>query len=480
MFTRFALVFPAILVVQLPQARGDKLLLKDGRTVSGQVSIETGEAGRICTIVTAEGQTLSFDRDDVKRIVYESQLTDFDVLIKFEKWQELVTPVLELPEPSQREFLHEWTDYRSNVSGTNTSEHWGHTRDTLWRTPVDSDEFIDEWSRYAAEFKAVAKSLDYEDLTSKRRRSGSLMEYAMYPPEGREAVAEAVKEALESFERIVDTVESAEALLRDIPRSQLQEAKSIDRARAAAERERSRRSTLSDATRRAAEDRDFARRAAAKDSAVFERIMNLGSTLGTKIQTADERVNVVAQKRVLAVTHAETAAKRIDDLGARETHFAKQRAAGPRQPSSLPISDMNKQCQEILEQHRARAGGLTTVGLKSLREQTRGDIERLYAGKQFSMLLEVVDILEVVPKGYTLIGLHAAGSKDEAVRKMELHFGGEVGPELVYCKRGSMVQVEAHIGKASLEPDLEVVEQSGRNPEIHVAGDVLDVIAGCR
>ena len=455
-----------LLLVAIVPAQADRLILKDGRTLSGQVTSEKTKDGRVYTIVTDDGQTLTFTKDQVKRAIHECGLSDADLVQKYQEWRALVKPVLEQPEPKQREFLFQWRDYARDVRGR------------LWETPPNSDKFVDEWARYTANFKAVAESLEYKQLMSGRKGSNSLKEYVRYPPEGREEIAATIKEAIESFEQCLDSAKATDGLIKSLPREQVKLAASVRRRQAEARKAAARRSTARDAVKRHEEDRAYAERAARKEAEVYERLMYMANQIEKNTQNADARVNLFAQERTVTLGHVRTAREQVETIGSREGRAggaSGRRVAAP----LLPDANVTQEFRRVIEKHRANSPDLTTLGVKALREKTRADVEALFVGKEFTLGLKVNDIGEAGPDAYVLIAEQSEDWGDKVVKTVEFLFDAGAKYDLIKCKRGAAVEVEARITRALLHPDFPSLETANELAGVRLTGEVISVKRGC-
>ena len=464
---RAAILGAVVLLGAMVPAQADKLILKDGRVLSGKVTSEKTGDSRSYTIVTDDGQTLTFTRDEVKRSIHESSLSDSELAQKFQEWRELVNPVLKQPEPLQREFLFRWRDYARDI------------RSQLWETPPDSDKFVDEWARYTANFKAVSASLDYKRLMNGRKGSNSLREYVNYPPDGREDIAAVLKEALGSFKKCLNSAKATDGLIKSLPREQVRLANSVRRRQAEARKARARRSTARDSVKRHEEARAFAERAARKEAEVFERLMFMANQTAKQTQNADARVNLFAQQRVVTLGHVKTARTEIENIGSREGI-----PGGPSAKKAtvlqLPSGTVTQEFRRIVERHRTNSPDLTTLGVEALREKTLADIDALFVGKQWRLELIVNDIGEAGPGGYVLFADHAEDWSDTVVQTAEFRFDAGVKYELIRCKRGAKVEVEARIKQVSVRPNLPSLETSDAPAGVQLIGDVVAVKRGCQ
>lgn len=468
----------AVLLAAPAGVRADKLILEDGRTLSGKVTVDRDEDTRTYTIETDDGQTLTFQKDEVKRYVYECPLTDFEVFDMYEEWVEPVRAVLDEPEPAQRQFLFVWRDYASRVYGD------------LWETPPHTDKFVDEWARYAAKFDAVRKNPTYKKLVNPRKGSASLMDYARDPPEGREEVAAIIKLAIESFEECLDSAQSTNALVRQLPKEQVKGRRKIRNARAAATKAEARRysSTFKDASRRAAENREFARRAAKKRAEIEHVAATARNNLEKKIQNADERINIFAQQRVVTAGHLQTARGTVERLGYGEgvptaSSAGGQSTAGTTPQGAVPVllpdPRITGDFRRFVSEHHSNAKGLTSVGLRELRAKTDGDIQRLFVGKEFALQVDVINIEERGPEGYLLTGANSASWGVKVMNQVQLEFAGDLKNTLIKCKVGEPVELTARIKGVRLQPGLPGIESSPEGANVSLTGDVINVKRGC-
>ncbi len=469
MWKRIGILGLVVVLTPIVTVQADKLILQDGRTLSGKVTVEKGENGaeRIYKIVTDDGQTLTFPRDEVKRHKHEVALGDLELQDKLDAWHNVVKPVLDLAEPMQRQFLTEWREYAGGLT----------TRPRLWETPPSTDKFVDEWARYTAEFKAVAERLDYKTLMSRKRGSDSLREYSVYAPEGREEVAEALELALDAFEECVKLAKQTSNLVRNLPREREKQAARVRRR----ENEwiewdhRFPRST--DPEERDLQELEIERIAARKHADFLKQINIMANNLGKKTQRADEKINYFARQRTVTLGHMTTARRDIEGLPGREgvPTSARQVTATP-----LPSRPVTREFRRLVKKHRKDAMDLTTVGLKALRERTRTAIEELFVGEEFALQLEVSNIKEAGADGYRLIANHRPDLADKVVQAVEFHFDGGSRHHLIRCRIGAGVEVAARIKRVVLTPSLQVLETSDAAAGVRLTGDVVSVTTGCR
>ena len=480
MFNRIVVLGLMVSLTGTLFVQADKLILKDGRTLSGKVTIEKDDRGeRFYRIVTDGGETLTLSRDEVEHFKRESDLSDWDLLQAFEEWQDLVTPILELPEPKQREFLTEWHEYSSRLATSGSREVWEDVRARLWETPVNSDKFVDEWSRYAAEFKAVRESLKYKKLLSRKTGSNSLKEYTMHPPQGREELAKALKTALDTFEACLDSAERTNNLVRNLPREQVKQARMVRNRQSEAVRAMGKRSTHRDAMKRHEENRKLAQRAARKDAEVYQAVMHMANTLERKTQNADAEINRFSQERVVTHQHVVSTGREVEELGSREGGARSTPHPGSAAPL-LPIGAITREFRRVIDSHRTNAKDLTSVGLKALRERTLAEIQDLYVGQQFTLQLDVTNIKEAGGEGFVLLAEHSADWGEKVARTVEFQFDAGVKHELIKCKKGAKIEIVARVKRVFVDPELPLLETSSQNAGVHLAGDIVAVKTGCK
>ena len=482
MWGRVTILGLAVLLGPVVPARADRLILTDGRTLSGKVTIERGEDSdsRVYVIVTDDGQTLTFSKAEVKRSVHESSPSDWELLEMFEEWQDLVRPVLDEEEPRQREFMMFQLRYvRSFESGRHANIPMREDVRTIETEKVDSDAFVDEWARYTSRFKALADTLAYKQYTSRQRGSNSLREFASYPPEGHEQVAKALRWALDSVEQSFKSAETTNNMVRNLPRERGKYEAKVRNAEAAAERAHARRSTLKDAKKRHEQNLEYACRAAEKDAEIHQRIAKLINTVEKKTQAADTKINGLARERTAALQHLVDTRRQIEEVQVRGDRATSRSQAAP-EVTVLPSGPVTRAFQRVVSKHRSDAKGLTALGLKTLREDTQSAVDELFVGKQFALRLSVDNIYEASPDGYALAADHRSGFGEEIVRTVEFRFGGGVRYRLIKCKVGDEVELEARIRRVSFRPALPELEMSDQAASVHLSGDVVAVNSGCK
>lgn len=387
--------------------------------------------------------------------------------------------MLEEPEPNQREFLSNWQHYSTRATPAGTETVSEDVRARLWETPPNTDKFVDEWARYTAGFEAVGRDLTYKRLTSKKKDSGSLAEYALYPPEGREDVAAALKAALESFAQCIQSAKTTNQLVKKLPEIQRKGDKAVRKQKNQTYKARARRSLAKNAAKRHRQDREYAARAAREDAEVRQRINKLYNDVEKATGRADTKINDFAVERTVTLGHTETAREHLERLGGSEGRTA---PAAPSRIEALPLPNdtVTREFRRLLDRHHIGAKGLTTVGLNELRKRTLSEIEELLTGKSYTLRLEVENIVESRDGGYVLTAAHRPDCSDRVVENVEFLFGGDLKRDLVYCRVGANVEVEARVKRVSLLPGLPALEASNEPARVRVTGDVTSVKEGCR
>ncbi len=123
MYERVTMLSLVVLLGPINSVRADKLILHDGRILSGQDTVDKGEnlAERTYRIVTDDGRTLTFGKDEVIRHKHECRLSNAELREQFDQWQALVKPVLDTQEPKHREFHTEWRMKNPGAPGSSTA-----------------------------------------------------------------------------------------------------------------------------------------------------------------------------------------------------------------------------------------------------------------------------------------------------------------------------------------------------------------------
>ncbi len=271
-----------IILLGAGSALGDKVYLKDGRKLSGTANRHSDGVD----LTTDDGQQLSFTKDEVKRIVFESTSPPGGVLDMLDEFEDLIAPAFGLGEPSQE------NPRPRSVTVTGTSPQGPgvvyRTYFGYFREAVGSDRFVDEWVRFSAHFQAVAKTHTYKHHTRPKLKKKSLAEFAMYPPEELKEAGEALQDAIGAVKETFKLAERADKLLGAVRYQEIR----CDREIAAALNRSRRTSAREGAT---SQDKGMARAYVAKledDKKV---------KIKAKTLLADTGVNQVAVSRIIAI-----------------------------------------------------------------------------------------------------------------------------------------------------------------------------------
>ncbi len=452
----------------IASVRADKLHLKSGEVLSGKVTKEKIDGEYTYTLVTEDGESQIFSRAEVKKWVYESNLTDVEIQRMFEAWRKIVEPPLKASEPSQREFFVVWRGY------------YGSLRSNLWLEAPSSGSFVDRWARYTAAFLSITRDHDYKKLTKTKKGCNSLKDYALYPPEGREEVAAVLKEALASVATCVKMAKDTQAIVKRIPQAHVIHRKDIRRLNDELDRLRRKSS-------RAKTPQQSRSRAGAQDAVrdkLRKRISRMHSDLELTTQAADTTINDFARERHVAREQIKATWEYLMQTGTgpKDDSVLPMPKAGATAagPTILPDDELTLEYKKLINNYVTSADDLTSIGRRLLREKTASGIERLFVGKQFQIHLEVKDIEEAGPDGFRLIADHRAAASSRIVATAVLHFTGDLRDELIGCKRSARVHVMAQVRKVGLDPGLDDALKSDQPPVVHVRGDILSIITGCK
>ena len=469
-----------ILLLADAPAQADKLVLEDGRTLSGKVSKQ--DDGYL--LVSGDGQEEFFSEDEVKRYVFESRLTPQELLANFEELEQLVLPLFDIKEPDQYQWISSWHNYISTYVDETGRIHESHRQSTGKRTsgprdrPVDSDEFMDEWARYTAKFRSVAENLKYKQLVSRRKECGSLREYGLYTPDGQEEVARALKLALESVEECLEMADTTAKLVSSIPVQQRNHARDVRRLEDDVSRAQDK--------ARTAKNHEKARdRISEAEDRLRQRSSRMTSQMERLAQTADARINSFAQERILAKSHLATAREVIMDFVLSEATPDSESGPGV-QDDDDSVHRLSQAIQEfyrLVEKYRSEAKQVNDVRRGELRDEIHGQIKELFEKKRFTLRVSVIDVKQDGSGGYVLEAAPPATSEDdEALVTMAFRFGEKCAEALLDCGPGAKVGVDVRLYESTFTPDLAVLgtlEESDRRPRLQLGGRVLTVKSGC-
>ena len=486
------------IVAAIPVA-ADELTLKDGRVLQGQALRE----GKVWTIVTEDGETLTFSVEEVKRHIFESRVTPLEAARMMKELLELVTPVLGLPEPDQYVWLRDITEHSGSYSyqaesGTvvwkdrvklktgqyefdrqqgaersgfrskaESADRW--ESKTLRDKGVDN-VFVDQWARYVAYFERLSEDLRYEELTRRRKYSGSLAEFAVWPPGGYEKQAEAVKTALEAVAECIELAATTQRMVRAIPTKQRKLKDAIAKAenRAARARDKLKATPTNQKEYQKKRVRDA-------EDAVRGRVAKMNSEMPKATRNAELKINDFARRREVAKGALVRAA---NEMGAVYTEQPVRGTDAP-QVATFPLADAIEQGLQQVESHRQRCKGLAPLGLEALRAKTHANIRELFTGRTFVMGLYFKTNDHAPGGAYQLVAEDRAENQGESRVRVMLHFDQSFFNDLAMCTKDTGITLEASIQNVTLSPALEELEGSTVEPVFLVQGNVIAVEQGC-
>ncbi len=488
----------AVSLVALP-ALADELILKDGQVIEGEADREKD----IWTIVTKDGETKTFNKSEVKRHIYESRVTPLEAASMMKQFVELVEPVLFAPEPQQYIWSRAITErsggysYRSRNSavfrrdrarvrtGQFQFDYTQGGRDSNARTDGASREttesaelrdkgidavFVDEWARYIAYFERLDEDLLYEELTSRRKYSGSLAEFAMWPPKGYEQQSEALKKALDEIKESIQLAKTTQQLVQVIPIKQRKLQEAVTKAQSRVARAQSKVDIA------APNQRKHRLNSLAKAEGALRRALgNLQNDIPKATRNAERRINNFARRREVAIGSVVRAA---EELGAVYTEESGGDLDLP-PTESLTLADAIEKAMQQVESHRANSKDLTPLGLDTLRSKTRGNIREIFTGRTFVMRVFVKTNGRSPEGGYHLVAEDRADGQGNSRIKTTLQFGDSFLSDLAMCKTDTGVTIEASVQDVTLERSLADLESSSLDPVFVVEGTVVAITTGC-
>ena len=471
MSTRAVVLMLAAIGLAATPAVADRLILEDGRVLRG----EYARQGDVYTLVTEDGETLTFTKEQVKRAIYESRVTPGDAAVMLAEFIELVKPALSAPEPDEYIWSRQVTTTASESDRTASSasvgasdrvvirgsrgthessvaaarrEHESHSSssgriesETLRMKGID-DVFVSEWVRYTDQFTRLLRNARYKELTNFRKRSGSLAEFANYPPEDHQAEANAVQQALRAMRQCINNAETSCRQVQLIPKRrdkfeadirELKDKKASAEGKSSTGKDRKRQKKRA---RRAADD-------------VNEQI--------------SENLGVAAE--LLGAAYGE------------EYWTDPASAAG----DTLRLTDAVERGWQLIEAHRRRAVNLTSLGLGQLRTDTETSLRQLLTGKTFDMILWVTDIELTPDNSYLLLAVDRSESLGDPAVLAALAFGPRLYENLGAgaCKKGDNILVVGNVHDVTLIPGLAALEQAADQPTFSLAGSLVAVEKGC-
>ncbi len=490
-------LFPLCMTAIPTQA--DELILKNEQIIEGEAVLE----GKIWTIITKDGETLTFDRSEVKRHIFESRVTPLEAVAMMKELVRLVEPVLFAPEPDQNIWSRAITEhsgryrYRSRThtvflrdrirvtsgqgqyeqarGGTarhSQSDAESHARTeskTLRDKGIDA-VFVDEWARYIAYFERLEEDLLYEELTKRRKYSGSLAEFARWPPKGYEQQAEALKKALEAIDESIELAKTTQRLVRAIPIKQRKLEAAVTKAENRVARAKDR---LESAAQN--QKRYRSKDVGTAESSLRRARARLQNDFPKATRVAEQKINDFARRREVTIGAVVRAA---EELGAVYTEQPADNLDVPG-AETFPLAKAIEEGLQQIDRHRQQSQELAPLGLETLRARTRANIREIFTGRKFVMRLFVKTNGHSPEAGYHLVAEDRAEGQGESHIKTMLHFDESLLNDLAMCKTDAGVILEASVQSIEVSPTLEALESQGVEPVFVVKGTVVAVESGC-
>ncbi len=477
----------------------DELILKDGRVINGEAEREND----IWTIVTKDGETKTFKKSEVKRHIFESRVSPLEAVAMMKEFVELVEPVLFAPEPQQNIWSRAITEhagrysYRSRNSAVfrrdrarvKTGQYqFDHTQggrvsnsrsDAISRERTESKTlrdkgidavFVDDWARYVAYFERLDEDLLYEELTSRRKYSGSLAEFAIWPPKGYEQQAEALKKALDAVGESIEMAKTTQQLVQVIPINQRKLKEAVTKARTRVARAESK-VDAADSNQKKYRQKSLGK----AEGALNRAIGKLENDTPKATRNAERKINDFARRREVAIGSVVRAAEEIGAV------YSEQPAGDLDVPEaeSFTLAQAIEKGMRQIESHRAHCKDLAPLGRDTLRSKTRGNIREIFTGRTFVMRLFVKTNGRLPEGGYHLIAEDRAEGQGDSRIKSTLHFDDSFLSELAMCKTDSGVTIEASVQDVTFEPSFEDLESTAIDPIFVVKGTVVAISSGC-
>ena len=322
MRTRALILVIALTTAFAPATFGDKLHLRDGTILKGN-AVRNGDTW---SIVTVSGESLTFPVGKVKRHVFESRVTPAEAARMMTELNALAMTALSVPEPNQFTWLGSVREYSNsfNYDSGSLTATWGRRSSvdmgsfeydssrsgsqSEYSTDGSSDGrqetkavrgqsldgvFVDQWARYIAHYESLARDLRYRELTKPRKYSGSLAEFAMWPPESHAQQAKAIKTALKAVKECIQLADKTQRLVDHIPDKKRRLEADIARAERAAAKARDRLNLASDENTRQSRKRKLVD---AQDD-LRSRVVELKSRIPKATRNAERTINNFARQR---------------------------------------------------------------------------------------------------------------------------------------------------------------------------------------
>ncbi|HNO78631.1 MAG TPA: hypothetical protein PKN33_11275 [Phycisphaerae bacterium] len=477
----------------------DELILKDGQVIEGEAEREDD----VWTIVTKDGETKTFDKSEVRRHVFESRVTPLEAAAKMKEFVELVEPTLFAPEPQQYIWSRAISEHAGRYSyrtknasvfrrdrarvkngqyqfdytrgGNGSASKSESTVEERSESKVLRDKgidavFVDEWARYIAYFERLEEDLLYEELTSRRKYSGSLAEFAMWPPKGYEQQAEAVKRALDAMDDSIELAKTTHQLVQAIPINHRKLKEAVTKAKSRVARAESK-VDAADQSQKKYRKNDLTKAKGALSRAEGK----LENDIPKASRVAEKKINDFARRREVAIGAIVRAA---EEIGAIYTEEPADNSDLP-EATSLTLSDAIEKATRQIENHRANSKDLAPLGRDTLRSRTHGRIREIFTGRKFTMRLFVKSNSRLPEGGYELVAEDRAEGQGDTRIRTSLRFDESFLSELAMCRIDTGVAIEASVQDVRFEPSLEDLESSSIDPVFVLDGTIVSVDSGC-
>ncbi len=479
----------------------DKLHLKDGTIIKGNAKRD----GDIWKIVTEDGDSLEFTTKEVKRHIYESRVTPAEAARMMSELNELIEPAFRTPEPNQFVWLGNVREYSNSFSYSSGSltANWGKhsqletgnikygqytarqgtndnsegssnrraTNTTVRGRSIDG-VFVDQWDRYIAHFESLAKDLRYRELTRRRKYSGSLAEFAMWPPEHYEKQGEYVKAALDALDECINLANRSQRLVSLIPNKQRQLEADIARAERSAANAKDR---LNAATNEKTRESRKNKLLSSKDKLRF-RVVTLKDKMAKATQYAENGIRKFARHRVVTTG---AIARAMEEMGTVFIEHAPNTIDVPKQ-MSFPLAEAISQGLDEIEKYRRKCKGLAPLGLESLRSETQANIREIFTGRKFVMGLYFKTNDHAEAGRYKLVAEDRSVNQGTSHLRATLFFDQAWFNDLSMCTRNEELLLLASIQEVDIQPSLQALETSSVEPLFHLQGTVISVERGCK
>lgn len=311
-----------VMLVAMPGARADRLMLADGGVIEGAVT----RTRNTYAVVTSSGQQLTFDKADVKRAKYVSRVSLADAATMVAEFRELVMPVLDVREPdpfiryTDEQTYGETSTYdaasarfdasrgfsrhgrhrsrfaerhRSASGFSSQSTIDGGMSTTVYRDKDTDDVFVDDWVRYTAMFEALGGDPRYRALTNRRRHADSLGDFAHRAPDQHDATGDAVRDALNAVDDCLDLAADTQRRVQALPLRELEHAEAIRKLEDNLEREQARLRTAYDYY-------DQLRDVRRAEDRLRRRLTRMETELERAERVAERKINEFARAREIA------------------------------------------------------------------------------------------------------------------------------------------------------------------------------------